>query len=75
MKSKHVDKLIDGRWQLVRTERQTNGHYLYVLKNIYNDREVKLQDASFYRVMDGKTSVSKVMSYHIRKEEKNNFRF
>ena len=68
MKSKYIGKIYDGRWKVIRFENYVVGKTTgrFVLKNIYNDEETVVKDATLRRIDRGETTLSVVMSHKIR---------
>ena len=48
---------LEGRWQFIKCDK--SGSYLY--KNIYNNNELKLSHKQVKDVLDGKTTLGKIM--------------
>ena len=56
MKNKLIGKIYEGRWQIISYQ---NKHYL--LKNIFNGKEIEIYESGIRRIELGKTSVSKII--------------
>lgn len=71
-KSKYLNKTIDGKW-LVKSYSYRNSHYYYTLTNIFNDKSIEVTHATLLNILEGKTSVSKIMSTRIIKSGQSRF--
>lgn len=66
-KSKYQDMLVDGVWKVVKIH-STNKYRspIYTIENIYNNKQIDICDCTIRNILDGKTSVSRVICKRIR---------
>ena len=67
MAVKYIGKIYEGRWEVIRFEKYDNsraGHY--ILRNVYNQNEIIIKDATLRKIEKGETTVCKVIVHHIR---------
>ena len=64
--SKYLGKVYEGRWKVVGCIYPNGLHnQKYVLKNIYNEREIIISPKALARVEQGETTISRVISHKI----------
>lgn len=67
MSSKYVGTVLDGKWLVISgkydEERQ---HTFFVLKNEFNGMEIEINDEMLKKIVDGKSSVSRVVAFRIK---------
>ena len=65
MNSKYVGKILEGRWEV--KEKERNAEY-YILENIFNQNQVRICKTVLLKIINGKTTVSRVISFRISKQ-------
>lgn len=65
MKSRYHDVILDGRWKM---KEGSSAHHTLTFTNIYNGNEVKLTYAQVEDILNGRSSVSKIMCRRIGKQ-------
>ncbi len=67
MNDEFIGKVYDGRWEVIGKGSNNNNHTIqYLLKNIFNERVIKIDRRTLRRVDNGETTVSKVMAHNIK---------
>lgn len=68
----HVGKVICGYWEIVESIKINNSRcYKYKLRNIYNKQELVIGGTTLRKILNGKTSVSKIIARKLRKNKGN----
>ena len=70
MVKKYIGKIYEGRWKVIGFEKYDNsraGHY--ILRNVYNQNEIIIRDATLRKIEKGETSVSRVIVHRIRNKK------
>lgn len=67
---KYLGTTFEGRWQVVDQVKKENGHYYYILKNIYNEERITLTDEMMRRCYVNPKVFSSYRRYKIQKETK-----
>ena len=68
MEGKYIGKVYDGKWKVVRMEMYGGKGRARkaVLENVYNNREVTIQERTLRKVDRGETTISSVIFHKIR---------
>lgn len=67
-KTKYAGLILDGRWEITKTAPKLNKNdrrVRYVLKNIYNNRTMIIDNHQLKRIRNGESSVSKIIARRI----------
>lgn len=66
-RSKYQDMLVDGVWKVVKIYTKTaDRRPIYTVENIYNNKRIDICYSTFKNILEGKSSVSKVICKRIR---------
>ena len=66
-RSKYQDMLVDGVWKVVKIYTKTaDRRPIYTVENIYNNKQIDICYSTFKNILEGKTSVSRVICKRIR---------
>ena len=66
-KSKYQDMLVDGVWKVVKIYTKTaDRRPIYTVENIYNNKRIDICYSTFKNILEGKTSVSRVIFKRIK---------
>ena len=69
--SKYIGMVLDGKWKIISSRMsEVKNHRLFLLKNEFNGYEVEINDEMIKKIVDGKSSVSRVVAYRIKQERK-----
>lgn len=76
MAKKYVGKVYDGMWEVIESKQRSESSHRrkYLLRNIYNQRTVEIDERTIKRIDRGETEVCKVIRHQIFKETKYDFR-
>jgi hypothetical protein len=62
-----IGKVYDGRWEVVAKRNGNRGHTIqYSLRNIFNERIIRIDGRTLKKVDNGETTISKVMAHNIK---------
>ena len=66
-RSKYLNMVLNGAWKVVKIH-STNKYRspIYTIENIYNNKQIDICDCTIRNILDGKTSVSRVICKRIR---------
>jgi hypothetical protein len=56
---KHIGTILENRWKVIEVEYKKKA----TLQNIYNNEIYEICYSSFYKILQGKTTVSKIRSH------------
>ena len=66
-RSKYQNTMLDGVWKVVKIYTKTaDRRPIYTVENIYNNKRIDICYSTFRHILDGKTSVSRVIFKRIR---------
>lgn len=66
-KSKYQGMLVDGVWKVVKIYTKTaDRRPIYTVENIYNNKRIDICYSTFKNILEGKTSVSRVIFKRIK---------
>ena len=66
-RSKYQDMLVDGVWKVVKIYTKTaDRRPIYTVENIYNNKRIDICYSTFKNILEGKTSVSRVIFKRIK---------
>lgn len=66
-KSKYQGMLVDGVWKVVKIYTKTaDRRPIYTVENIYNNKRIDICYSTFKKILEGKTSVSRVIFKRIK---------
>ena len=67
MVDEFIGRVFDGRWEVIAKGTSNRGHTIqYSLKNIFNERVIRIDGRTLRRVDNGETTISKVMAHNIK---------
>ena len=72
--SKFIGQVYDGRWEVISFEKTTKSGGFFTLKNIFNNKEIRVCSSTMTKIGNGKGSVSNVIRQRIFLEGKNDDR-
>ena len=66
-RSKYLDMVLNGAWKVVKIH-SINKYKtpIYTIENIYNNKQIDICDCTIRNIINGKTSVSRVICRRIR---------
>ena len=66
-RSKYQDMLVDGVWKVVKIYTKTaDRRPIYTVENIYNNKQIDICNCTIRNIINGKSSVSRVICKRIR---------
>ena len=74
MSSKYVGMVLDAKWEVIasRHDKEAN-RMVYTLRNQFNNYEVDISDEMIRKIVEGKSSVSRIIAYRIKQERKGKY--
>lgn len=71
MSSKYIGMVLDGKWKIISSKYNENKtHLMFLLRNEFNGYEVKINDETIRKIIEGKTSVSRVVAFRIKSKRR-----
>ena len=66
-RSKYLNMVLNGAWKVVKIYTKTaDRRPIYTVENIYNNKQIDICDCTIRNIINGKTSVSRVICRRIR---------
>ena len=66
-RSKYLNMVLNGAWKVVKIYTKTaDRRPIYTVENIYNNKRIDICYSTFKNILEGKTSVSRVIFKRIR---------